>query len=57
VRNFKVPYRHWLGGTEKSYENLSKDFRSLGRDTNRGPTEYEAGVTFVCLKSRVQCKL
>jgi hypothetical protein len=35
---------HLPGGTEENYGNLNQDYRSLGRDLNPGPPEYQAGV-------------
>jgi hypothetical protein len=37
---FKVLSRHSSGGTEENHEKP----RSLGKDLNPGPTEYDAGV-------------
>lgn len=34
----------FLGGAEKSHENLSQDSQCLGQDLNPGPRKYEAGV-------------
>jgi hypothetical protein len=42
--NFKVLSQGSLGVTEKSHEKLKSHSRSLGRDLNPGPTEYETGV-------------
>jgi hypothetical protein len=35
---------HLPGETEENKEDLSQDFRSLGRDLNPEPPEYEAGL-------------
>jgi hypothetical protein len=43
VAYFKVLSRHWRGGIEKNYENLSQDSQFQGRYLNPGPPEYEAG--------------
>jgi hypothetical protein len=43
VAYFEVLSRTLPAGTEVHNENLSQDFRSLVRDLNLGPLEYEAG--------------
>jgi hypothetical protein len=36
--------RHSLGEIEENYGKFSEDTRSLGRDLNSEPPEYEVGV-------------
>jgi hypothetical protein len=44
VAQLKALTRHLPGGTEESHEDLSQDSRSLDRDLNTGPPEYETIV-------------
>jgi hypothetical protein len=38
----EVLYRHFPGGTEKSYTILNLDSRSSGRDSNRASSQHKS---------------
>jgi hypothetical protein len=41
---FEELSEHFHGGTDKNHETSSQDSRSLSRDFNLGPPEYETEV-------------
>jgi hypothetical protein len=41
---FEALFKALSVGTEKSIKHFDSDSRFPGRNTNQGPTEYEAGV-------------